>query len=46
MADSIDRITRIPQEAWAAKLADRIINLQAPPFHRDQSKISRYKQDG
>jgi (p)ppGpp synthase/HD superfamily hydrolase len=33
-----------PKEIQMVKLADRISNLQAPPFHWDQDKIAAYRE--
>ena len=45
MTDSLERIKKQPKEVWMVKLADRITNLQPPPLHWDQEKISNYKQE-
>ncbi len=45
MIDSLERIKKQPKEVWMVKLADRITNLQPPPLHWDQEKISKYKQE-
>jgi len=42
LQDSIERILEQPTEIWMVKLADRISNLQEPPFH--WSKERREKQ--
>jgi (p)ppGpp synthase/HD superfamily hydrolase len=45
MIDSLERIKKQPKEIWMVKMADRITNLQPPPSHWDQQKISKYKQE-
>ncbi len=40
--DSICRIRDQPDEVWMVKLADRISNLQPPPFYWTQAKIKAY----
>ncbi len=45
MRDSIRRIRKQPKEVWMVKLADRITNLQQPPFYWTREKINRYYQD-
>ena len=43
LKDSIDRIKKQPhKEVWMVKLADRISNLQPPPFNWTQAKIKAY----
>ena len=43
LEDSIDRIKNQPhKEVWMVKLADRISNLQPPPFDWTQAKIKAY----
>ncbi len=39
LRDSLKRIKEQPREIWMVKLADRISNLQPPPFGWDQTKI-------
>ncbi|RCJ42182.1 phosphohydrolase [Nostoc minutum NIES-26] len=46
MEDSLRRIKEQPQEIWMVKLADRISNLQAPPYYWTQDKIVRYREEG
>ncbi|WGV28486.1 HD domain-containing protein [Halotia branconii] len=46
MADSLRRIKEQPQEIWMVKLADRISNLQAPPYYWTIDKIIRYREEG
>lgn len=45
MADSLRRIRLQPREVWMVKLADRIANLQAPPFYWDNDKILAYRDE-
>jgi (p)ppGpp synthase/HD superfamily hydrolase len=45
MCDSLQRITRQPQEVWMVKLADRISNLRSPPPYWDKQKASDYRQE-
>jgi (p)ppGpp synthase/HD superfamily hydrolase len=40
--DNMSRLKDAPREIQAVKLADRISNLQKPPFHWDRKKISFY----
>jgi len=42
LRDSLKRIKEQPYEIWMVKLADRISNLQPPPFGWDQVKIKIY----
>jgi guanosine-3',5'-bis(diphosphate) 3'-pyrophosphohydrolase len=42
MADSLNRIKKLPKEVWAVKMADRITNLQPPPVHWSNEKIQEY----
>lgn len=37
-------LANAPKEIQMVKLADRISNLQAPPFHWDQEKIAAYRE--
>ncbi|MCA9997394.1 MAG: bifunctional (p)ppGpp synthetase/guanosine-3',5'-bis(diphosphate) 3'-pyrophosphohydrolase [Anaerolineales bacterium] len=46
MADSLRRIQTQPYEVWLVKLADRITNLQAPPYYWDRAKIGAYRAEG
>lgn len=46
MADSLRRIQTQPPEVWLVKLADRITNLQAPPYYWDRAKIAAYHAEG
>ncbi len=45
MADSLNRIKKMPLEIWAVKLADRITNLQPPPAHWDNGKKISYLEE-
>jgi len=45
MIDSLERVKKQPREVWMVKMADRITNLQPPPLHWNQEKISKYKQE-
>lgn len=45
MQDSLLRITKMPKEVWAVKLADRITNLQIPPAHWEREKKVKYHQE-
>lgn len=43
MLDSLVRIKQQPQAVWMVKLCDRITNLQPPPRHWNNDKISQYR---
>ncbi|MBD2195218.1 MULTISPECIES: HD domain-containing protein [Calothrix] len=45
MADSLQRIQQQPQEIWMVKLADRISNLQPPPYYWTREKITKYREE-
>ena len=45
MHDSLNRIKQQPNEIWMVKMADRICNLQPPPYNWDQQKILKYKNE-
>ena len=45
MADSLRRIRQQPKEVWIVKMADRIANLDPPPYHWDDAKIEAYRQE-
>lgn len=45
MIDSLNRINQFEKEAGIVKLADRIINLQAPPSHWEKEKIQNYFEE-
>lgn len=42
MEDSLARIRYQPKEVWMVKLADRISNLDTPPFYWTNEKIRAY----
>jgi len=42
LRESLERIWKQPREVGMVKLADRISNLQAPPFNWTQAKIKTY----
>ncbi len=46
MLDSLVRIKQQPQEIWMVKMADRISNLNAPPYYWDDFKKEKYRQEG
>ena len=45
MTDSLNRIKQQPKEIWAIKMADRISNLQQPPFYWDTAKKKEYLEE-
>jgi (p)ppGpp synthase/HD superfamily hydrolase len=45
MADSLERIKKLPREIWMVKMADRITNLQPPPKHWTPEKINSYREE-
>jgi (p)ppGpp synthase/HD superfamily hydrolase len=45
MEDSLKRIKEQPFEIWAVKMADRISNLQQPPFYWDTTKKKEYIEE-
>lgn len=45
MQDSLTRIQQQPKAVWAVKMADRICNLQAPPFNWSSQKKKAYQQE-
>lgn len=45
MQDSLTRIKQLQSEVWAVKLADRITNLQQPPYTWDNTKKIKYQQE-
>jgi (p)ppGpp synthase/HD superfamily hydrolase len=45
MVDSLRRIRQQPKETWMVKMADRITNLDPPPYHWDSAKIEAYRQE-
>ena len=46
MQDSLNRILQQPKEVAMVKLADRITNLNAPPYYWDTKKIRAYREEG
>ncbi len=45
MTDSLERIKKQGKEVWMVKLADRISNLNAPPFYWDNDKKIKYLEE-
>ncbi|MEM6807553.1 MAG: HD domain-containing protein, partial [Bacteroidota bacterium] len=45
MEDSLDRILRLSKEVAIVKLADRISNLQGPPYHWSKEKAAAYREE-
>lgn len=45
MTDSLSRIKLQTKEIWAIKMADRISNLQKPPFYWDTAKKKEYMEE-
>ncbi|NJL13744.1 MAG: bifunctional (p)ppGpp synthetase/guanosine-3',5'-bis(diphosphate) 3'-pyrophosphohydrolase [Microscillaceae bacterium] len=45
MADSLARIRQQPAEIWVVKMADRICNLQHPPYYWDKAKKQAYQAE-
>ena len=45
MLDSLMRIKEQPKEIWAIKMADRIVNLYAPPFYWTKEKKLEYLEE-
>jgi len=43
--DSLERIKEQPHKIWAVKLADRLSNLQYPPFFWDNKKKKDYLEE-
>ena len=42
MMDSLQRIKQQPKAVWAVKMADRIVNLYAPPYYWNNEKKANY----
>jgi (p)ppGpp synthase/HD superfamily hydrolase len=42
LRENLDRILMQPREVWMVKLADRISNLQIPPFDWPNEKVKSY----
>lgn len=45
MMDSLNRINELDKEVGMVKLADRITNLQPPPSHWSNDKVSNYLEE-
>ena len=45
MADSLARIRRQPRAVWLVKLADRAVNLEAPPHYWPMEKRRAYQRE-
>jgi (p)ppGpp synthase/HD superfamily hydrolase len=45
MNDSLMRILEQPKAVWAVKMADRICNLQQPPYYWNNEKRKAYQQE-
>jgi (p)ppGpp synthase/HD superfamily hydrolase len=45
ITDSLRRIKLQPREVWLVKMADRIANLQHPPYYWDDAKILGYQRE-
>lgn len=45
MQDSLNRILLQPKAIWMVKLADRIDNLQAPPYYWTTEKMQKYQKE-
>jgi (p)ppGpp synthase/HD superfamily hydrolase len=45
MRDSLERIKKQPKEIWMVKLADRITNLQPPPYYWTKNDIKQYRDE-
>jgi len=45
MDDSLRRIRQQDKEVWVVKMADRISNLNHPPFYWDRHKIEQYREE-
>jgi len=45
MADSLNRIKKMPIEIWSVKLADRITNLQPPPADWKNERKIAYREE-
>lgn len=45
MLDSLSRIKQQSKEVWAVKMADRICNLQAPPYYWTNEKKIKYQKE-
>lgn len=45
MEDSLDRILALSKEVGIVKMADRISNLQGPPYHWGNEKATAYREE-
>lgn len=45
MLDSLSRINQLEKEVGMVKLADRITNLQEPPYYWDKDKKEKYRKE-
>ncbi|MEL6251676.1 MAG: HD domain-containing protein [Bacteroidota bacterium] len=45
MEDSLKRLNASDKEAGIVKLADRITNLQGPPYHWSKEKATNYREE-
>ena len=45
MLDSLQRLNACEKEAGIVKLADRITNLQGPPYHWSKEKAANYREE-
>lgn len=45
MIDSLARIQTQPKSVWLVKLADRIANLQPPPYYWTTAKATAYREE-
>lgn len=45
MLDSLSRINQLEKEVGMVKLADRITNLQEPPYYWDKGKKEKYRKE-
>lgn len=45
LEDSLHRIRQQPREVWMVKMADRITNLQPPPWNWNKEKIGQYLEE-
>ena len=46
MLDSLNRILQQPKEVRIVKMADRTVNLSAPPHYWKSNKIRAYREEG
>ncbi len=45
MSDSLERILKLSAEVRIVKMADRIVNLQEPPYYWQKTKIQNYQNE-